>query len=116
MDNFGKTVLCVLIGLMSGFGCFVQYNEQDIRNYIEQYADVAIEKMQEYRPVSPLRSAFSRAHAAKADWPRKETTISVSNATPSGPATPSSSTMTNCRNASANTPLYQNLTPTIRSS
>ena len=49
MDNFGKTVLCVLIGLMSGFGCFAQYNEQDIRNYIEQYADVAIEKMQEYR-------------------------------------------------------------------
>lgn len=33
-------------------GCiavFAQYNEQDIRNYIEQYADVAIQKMQEYK-------------------------------------------------------------------
>jgi len=28
---------------------FAQYNEQDIRNYIEQYADVAIQKMQEYK-------------------------------------------------------------------
>ena len=49
MDNFGKTLLCVLIGLLSGFACFAQYNEQDIRDYIEQYADVAIQKMQEYK-------------------------------------------------------------------
>jgi len=41
--------LCVLIGLLSGFACFAQYNEQDIRDYIEQYADVAIQKMQEYK-------------------------------------------------------------------
>ena len=41
--------MCVLIGLLSGFACFAQYNEQDIRDYIEQYADVAIQKMQEYK-------------------------------------------------------------------
>lgn len=49
MDNFGKKLWCVLFGLMSGLACFAQYNEQDIRDYIEQYADVAIQKMQEYK-------------------------------------------------------------------
>lgn len=49
MDNFGKTILCVVIGLLSGFGAFAQYNEQDIRDYIEQYSEVAIQKMQEYK-------------------------------------------------------------------
>ena len=28
---------------------FAQYNEQDIRDYIEQYADVAVQKMHEYK-------------------------------------------------------------------
>jgi len=49
MDNFGKTILCVIIGLVSGFEVFAQYNEQDIRDYIVQYADVAIQKMGEYK-------------------------------------------------------------------
>ena len=49
MDNFGKTIACVIIGLMSGFAAFAQYNEQDIRDYIEQYAEVAIQKMHEYK-------------------------------------------------------------------
>ena len=49
MDNFGKTILCVVIGLMSGLVAFAQYNEQDIRDYIERYADVAVQKMQEYK-------------------------------------------------------------------
>lgn len=49
MDNFGKTIACVIIGLMSGFAAFAQYNEQDIRDYIEQYADVAVQKMHEYK-------------------------------------------------------------------
>jgi LysM repeat protein len=38
-----------MIGLMSGFAAFAQYNEQDIRDYIERYADVAVRKMQEYK-------------------------------------------------------------------
>ena len=49
MDNFGKTIACVIIGLMSGFAAFAQYNEQDIRDYIEQYSEVAIQKMNEYK-------------------------------------------------------------------
>ena len=49
MDNLGKTLLCVIIGLMSGLVCFAQYNEQDIRDYIEQYADMAVQKMHEYK-------------------------------------------------------------------
>ncbi len=49
MDNFGKTIACVIIGLMFGFAAFAQYNEQDIRDYIEQYSEVAIQKMHEYK-------------------------------------------------------------------
>lgn len=49
MDNFGKTILCVVIGLMSGLAASAQYNEQDIRDYITRYSDVAVKKMQEYK-------------------------------------------------------------------
>jgi LysM repeat protein len=49
MDNFGKSIVCVIIGLLSGVAAFAQYNEQDIRDYITQYSDVAIQKMQEYK-------------------------------------------------------------------
>ena len=49
MDNFAKKILFVLFGLMSGLAGHAQYNEQDIRDYIVQYADVAVKKMHEYK-------------------------------------------------------------------
>ena len=41
-------------------GC-AQYNEQDIREYIAQYADVAIQKMQEYKIPASI-TEIGRAH------------------------------------------------------
>ena len=35
--------------MLGGVAVFAQYNEQDIRDYIEQYADVAVKKMHEYK-------------------------------------------------------------------
>lgn len=49
MDKFGKTILCVVVGLMSVLVASAQYNEQDIRDYITRYSDVALKKMQEYK-------------------------------------------------------------------
>ena len=42
-------VLSFVICILSAVAAFAQYNEQDIRNYIEQYADVAVQKMHEYK-------------------------------------------------------------------
>ena len=44
-----KRTICLLGCFMFGFAAFAQYNEQDIRDYIEQYADVAVQKMHEYK-------------------------------------------------------------------
>ena len=44
------TIFCMIgVMLLPAGAVFAQYNEQDIRDYIEQYADVAIQKMQEYK-------------------------------------------------------------------
>ena len=47
--NCMKRTICLLGCLMFGFATFAQYNEQDIRDYIEQYSEVAIQKMNEYK-------------------------------------------------------------------
>ncbi|MBQ6156765.1 MAG: glucosaminidase domain-containing protein [Bacteroidales bacterium] len=44
-----RTTICIVGILAAATAGHAQYNEQDIRNYIEQYADVAIQKMQEYK-------------------------------------------------------------------
>ena len=44
-----KKIICLLGCLLGGVAVFAQYNEQDIRDYIEQYADVAVKKMHEYK-------------------------------------------------------------------
>jgi len=41
--------MCIAIALAVGVAGHAQYNEQDIRNYIDQYADVAVQKMHEYK-------------------------------------------------------------------
>lgn len=41
--------MCVAVAMAVAIAGHAQYNEQDIRDYIEQYADVAIQKMQEYK-------------------------------------------------------------------
>ena len=44
------TIFCMIgVMLLPAGAVFAQYNEQDIRDYIELYADVAIQKMQEYK-------------------------------------------------------------------
>ena len=49
MDNFLRKILCLAVCFGGVLVSSAQYNEQDIRNYIEQYADVAIQKMSEYK-------------------------------------------------------------------
>lgn len=44
-----KKLICLLSILLGCISVFAQYNEQDIRDYIVQYSDVAIQKMQEYK-------------------------------------------------------------------
>ncbi len=44
-----RTTICIVGILAAATAGHAQYNEQDIRNYIDQYADVAIQKMQEYK-------------------------------------------------------------------
>jgi len=44
-----KTILCLMCVMAAATAGYAQYNEQDIRDYIAQYADVAIQKMQEYK-------------------------------------------------------------------
>ena len=47
--NCMKRTICLFGCLMFVFAAFAQYNEQDIRDYIEQYAEVAVQKMHEYK-------------------------------------------------------------------
>jgi LysM repeat protein len=41
--------MCVAVAMAVAITGHAQYNEQDIRDYIEQYADVAVQKMSEYK-------------------------------------------------------------------
>ena len=49
MENFLRKILCLAVCFGGVLAVSAQYNEQDIRDYIAQYADVAIQKMQEYK-------------------------------------------------------------------
>ena len=42
-----KRIICLLGCLLGSVAVFAQYNEQDIRNYIKQYADLEVQKMNE---------------------------------------------------------------------
>lgn len=44
-----RMIICVAAVMAVAFTGHAQYNEQDIRDYIEQYADVAVKKMHEYK-------------------------------------------------------------------
>ena len=41
--------MCIVAVMTVAIAGHAQYNEQDIRDYIEQYAEVAVQKMQEYK-------------------------------------------------------------------
>ena len=41
--------MCIVAALVAATAGHAQYNEQDIRDYIVQYADVAVKKMHEYK-------------------------------------------------------------------
>jgi len=49
MDIFLRKILCLAVCMGGVLAVSAQYNEQDIRNYIEQYAEVAVQKMHEYK-------------------------------------------------------------------
>ena len=44
-----KKLICLLGILLGCVSVFAQYNEQDIRDYIDRFADVAVKKMHEYK-------------------------------------------------------------------
>lgn len=44
-----KKLICLLGILLGCVSVFAQYNEQDIRDYIDRFADVAVKKMYEYK-------------------------------------------------------------------
>ena len=49
MGKHIKTILCLVCVIATASAGYAQYNEQDIRDYIEMYSEVAIQKMNEYK-------------------------------------------------------------------
>ena len=49
MNKQIKTTISIVVVMAIAITGHAQYNEQDIRDYIERYADVAVQKMQEYK-------------------------------------------------------------------
>lgn len=49
MNNFLRKILSLVVCLCGVLVSFAQYNEQDIRDYIVQYSEIAMKKMQEYK-------------------------------------------------------------------
>ena len=49
MNKQIKATICIVAVLAVAITGHAQYNEQDIRDYIDRYADVAVQKMNEYK-------------------------------------------------------------------